>query len=245
MVRGQVKELLTRYGTIDLLWFDGKPPIPNGNQCITIEEIRQLQPGIVINPRLHGKGDFVTYERTLTTDKVADGWAEFCNTWTTCWTHMDIPFRANGYILGQFVTCRSLGINYLLGVGPTADGEFCDGIYENMAVVEEWMQKNGESVRGTQPLGKGQKASVPATARGSVRYLFLLPAFRNNGAYDKDLLKPESCTVQLQGIDGVADVRLLADGGKLAYRLEADTLKVDVPAERRTPLVDVVRVELK
>ena len=56
MVKGQVEELLTRYGKIDLLWFDGKPPIPNGNNVITQEEIRKLQPGIVINPRLHGKG---------------------------------------------------------------------------------------------------------------------------------------------------------------------------------------------
>src|SRR5215469_13006582 len=76
MVRGQVTELLTRYGKIDLLWFDGKPP--DGSQCITQDEIRKLQPGIVINPRLHGHGDFVTYERTLSARKPVTGWAEFC-----------------------------------------------------------------------------------------------------------------------------------------------------------------------
>ena len=86
MVNGQIEELLTRYGKIDLLWFDGKPAIGT-NQVISAERIRALQPGILINPRLHGSGDFVTFERTLTAKSPVAGWAEFCNTWTTCWAH--------------------------------------------------------------------------------------------------------------------------------------------------------------
>jgi alpha-L-fucosidase len=110
--------LLTRYGKIDLPWFDGKPPTPNGARCITQEEIRQLQPGIVINPRLHGHGDFVTYERTLGTDKPVTGWAEFCSTWTAYWPHVDnAPFLAPGFVLGNSpnrahsvsITCSASG----------------------------------------------------------------------------------------------------------------------------------------
>ena len=97
---GQIEELLTNYGRIDLIWFDGKPNVPNADQIISIERIRELQPQIVINPRLHGHGDFVTYERKLTTDKVATGWAEFCNTWTGSWSHQEIPFRSDAYQLG-------------------------------------------------------------------------------------------------------------------------------------------------
>src|SRR5262249_32024818 len=61
LVNGQVEELLTRYGKIDLIWFDGRPNVPRSMECISIDRIRQLQPGIVINPRLHGHGDFITY----------------------------------------------------------------------------------------------------------------------------------------------------------------------------------------
>ena len=122
LVRGQIEELLTNYGRIDLIWFDGKPNVPNADQVISIDRIRELQPQIVINPRLHGHGDFITYERKLTTDKVATGWAELCNTWTGSWSHQEIPFRSDAYQLGQLAKCRSLGINYLLGVGPTKDG---------------------------------------------------------------------------------------------------------------------------
>ena len=68
LVNGQVEELLTRYGKIDLLWFDGKPAAGK-SKVISQERIRELQPGIVINPRLHGHGDFVTYERTLAPKK--------------------------------------------------------------------------------------------------------------------------------------------------------------------------------
>jgi alpha-L-fucosidase len=244
LVKGQVEELLTRYGKIDLLWFDGKPAIPNGNQCITIERIRELQPGIVINPRLHGHGDFITYERKLTTDKAAKGWAELCNPWTSCWAYMDIPFRANGNVLAEFVTCRALGINYLLGVGPMASGEFCDGIYENMAVLADWMKRNGAAVHDTHPLPTGESASVPATASGSSRFLFALPLFKEGHAYNKDLLPPVSHSLTLKGISKPTAVQLLSNSAPLRYVYENGVLTVSLPASQRTKLVDVIVVSL-
>lgn len=244
MVKGQVEELLTRYGKIDVLWFDGRPPIPEGNKCITIERIRELQPGIVMNPRMHGKGDFITYERKLNTDKVAEGWAEFCNTWTTCWAHMEIPFRSNGYILGQLVKSRSLGINYLLGVGPMATGELCDGVYSNMGVVGGWMKKNAASVVGAKPLPSSETASVPATTSGSTRYLFLIPEFKDNGAYDDDMLPLKDENISLSGITKPKSIRLTSDGSVLDFVYANGKIDVKVPAAKRSKLVDVIKVEL-
>jgi len=244
MVKGQVEELLTRYGKIDLLWFDGRPPIPNGNRVITIERIRELQPGIVINPRLHGKGDFVTYERNLNTDKIADGWAEFCNTWTNSWPHVaEAEFRANGFVLGQLVRARSLGVNYLLGVGPMATGEFTPEIYQNMAVVQSWMNVNGRSVRATRPLPRDESASVPATSADRVRYLFLVPQFKDGGAYEKDLLPPGDETVTLRGVAKPRAVTMLRGKASLKYEHADRSLTIHVPAALRTRLVDVVGVQ--
>lgn len=248
MVKGQVEELLTRYGKIDLLWFDGKPAVPNPTEVITIERIRQLQPGIVINPRLHNQGDYVTYERTLTTDKVATGWAEFCNTWTNSWPHVQgARFRANGFILGQFVTARSLGINYLLGVGPMWTGEFTPEIYQNMDVVAEWMKSNGAAVKGTKPMPVSESASVPATASGSRRYLFLLPKFKEGGVYGEHLLVPNDVTLTLKGVNRPKAVRLLGDqftDARLKYDYSDGAVTIQVPASERSILVDVVEVEL-
>jgi alpha-L-fucosidase len=243
MVNGQIEELLTRYGRIDLLWFDGKPSVGT-NAVISPERIRALQPGILINPRLHGSGDFVTFERTLTAEQPIPGWGEFCNTWTTCWAHMEIPFRAPGYVLGQLATSRSLGVNYLLGVGPKVSGEFCEGIYENMAIVGEWIKRNGAAVKAVRPLPGGEAASVPATAAGGTRYLFALPRFKEGGAYAKDLLPAADVTLTLSEVGKPGRVMLTNDERPLEYEYVGKTLTVKLPASRRTQLVDVVRVEL-
>jgi len=243
MVKGQIEELLTRYGKIDLIWFDGKPAIPNGDKVISQERIRELQPGIVINPRLHGKGDFVTYERNLNTDKVADGWAEFCNTWTNSWPHVaGAKFRAPGFVLGQLVKARSLGVNYLLGVGPMSSGEFTPEIYENMSIVEAWMKVNGESVRGTHPLVASETASVPATTSGTARYLYLIPLFKDSGAYEKDIIPAADINVTLKGVPKPKAVTILGSPAKLYYEYANDLLTVRVPPTLRTKSVDVIRV---
>ena len=245
MVRGQIEELLTRYGKIDLLWFDGHPPGQEGDDIIPIARIRQLQPAIVINPRLHKHGDYKTYERKLTTDKVADSWAEFCNTWTNFWPHVaDAPFRAPGFVLGQYVTARALRVNYLLGVGPTSDGEFVAGIYDNMAVVAAWMKKNARAVRGTQPLPAAESGSVPATAAGRTRFLFAVPKFRDKGMFEADRLPPGDETLSLKGAGRPRSVKLLADGSTLKYTVANDVITVELPAGKRTTLVDVVAIDL-
>lgn len=244
MVRGQVEELLTSYGKIDVLWFDGKPSIPNADQVISVERIRELQPGIVINPRLHGHGDYITYERTLATAKKATEWAEFCNTWTNNWSYVPQPYRANGYVLGQLAQSRALGVNYLLGIGPMPSGELEPAAYANMAVVAKWMAENGDAIKKAGPIPDSEEASVPATGRGTARYLFALPEFAGNSPYEKDMVPPGDVTLTLRHVGIPVSVTLLRDGSKVPFTFEAGTLSVKVPAAVRTKLPDVVRVEL-
>jgi alpha-L-fucosidase len=244
LVKGQVEELLTNYGKIDLLWFDGKPAVPNATEVITQERIRELQPGIVINPRLHGKGDFITYERTLKTDKVATSWAEYCNTWNSNWSYTRTPYKADGFVLGQLAKCRSLGINYLLGIGPMANGDLAPEAYENMAVVAGWMKQNGASIKGTKPLPAGESASVPATAAGQQRYLFALPQFKGGGTAESDILPAEDLKLTVKGIAKPQAVRFLADQSPLKHDFSDGTLTIDLPAAKRSKLVDVVVIDL-
>jgi alpha-L-fucosidase len=245
MVKGQIEELLSNYGKIDVLWFDGKPGIPDGDKVISPERIRELQPGIVINPRLHGLGDYITYERNLKTDKVAIGWAEFCNTWQSNWSHTETPFKSNGYVLGQLARSRSLGINYLLGIGPKADGDLSSGAYENMAAVAEWMKKNGASVHGAKPLPPSESASVPATAAGTTRYLFAIPKFQSDGNLDKDILPAQDETLTLKGLTAKpSSVKLLGDGSDLKFEISKGVVSIQLPAAQRTRLVDVVQIDV-
>lgn len=246
MVRGQIKELMTRYGKIDLLWFDGKAPIPNGGTVITQEEIRQMQPGIVMNPRMHGTGDFITFERNPPTQDPGNIWAEFCNTWTTSWANSNtIPFRAGGFVLAQLAACKAWGVNYLLGVGPTADGVFPDQVYTNMKLVQDWMTINKRSIEKATRLPAGEIASVPATANGNYRYLFAVREFKGDGKYDADMLPAKDTTITLQVNTKPKSVKLLGQEGKtLQYSYSSNQLSVTVPASVRTTLVDVIAVEL-
>ena len=253
-VRAQVQELLTRYGKIDLIWFDGKPEgVPNPAEVITIAEIRKLQPGIVINPRLHGTGDYVTFERNLPATRPRVNWAEFCNTWTTTWSHINnAPFRAPGFVLGQLAQCRAWGINYLLGVGPTKDGEFVPAIYENMSIVADWMKANSVSIKNTKPLPAGETASVFATAHTfpgyyDARFLFAIPSFKPaDRPYPENQLPPADETLTLSGIARPSTVTLLATGKPLDYTYDPAkrAIAIQLPAALRTKLVDVVRVDL-
>jgi hypothetical protein len=172
------------------------------------------------------------------------GWAEFCNTWTTAWPHTEQPFRAPGYVLGQLATSRSLGVNYLLGVGPMVTGEFCDGIYKNMDAISEWMKRNSASVKTEKPLPAAETASVPATASGSTRNLFALPKFKYGGAYEKVLLPPTDLKLTLTGATKPARVILARDGSELKHEYSGSTLTIQLPAAKRSQLVEVVQVDL-
>jgi alpha-L-fucosidase len=252
MVRGQIEELLTQYGKIDVLWFDGRPPVPEPEKIVTIEEIRKWQPGIVINPRMHGHGDYKTYERRMDLQQKSPEWAEFCQTWTNNWSYVPQEFRANGFILGELVRSRSLGVNYLLGIGPMPSGELEPDAYKNMAVVADWMKTNGRAVVDAGPLPDGESASVPATASASARYLFALPKYGKNRdanrdalpAMERDLVPPVNETLTLKIAAKPKSATLLADGKPVEFSYANGTVTLELPAARRTNLVDVVRLDL-
>ncbi|MCT4589967.1 MAG: alpha-L-fucosidase [Carboxylicivirga sp.] len=260
LVRGQITELLTNYGKIDLLWFDGAPNIPNASATITMEEIKNLQPGIVVNPRFHGKGDFKTYERVLKINTVSKQWAEFCDTWNGYWPYVEAEYRSNGYVLADFVKCRALGINYLIGFGPMASGDFPSVAYKNMNVIGKWLKKNGKSIEGTKPLTTNEVCSVYATAKANVRYLYVSRKFNvekddgdfnktnnnqwNVGKYDRDMLPAEDEIITLKGVSQPSSVRLLASNKKLEFEYINNEVIVKLPSNLRTKLVDVIEIVL-
>ncbi len=149
-------------------------------------------------------------------------------------------------MLGQLAQARAWGINYLLGVGPTKDGEMGAGVDENMAVVADWMKRNGAAVApGAKPLPKNETASVCATARGPDRFLFAISGFKNNGNSPEAQLPPQDETLTLGGEAAPKAVTLLGSGASLAYSYDVPTrtIAVALPTARRTTLVDAVKIE--
>lgn len=251
LVRTQIEELLTRYGKIDVLWFDGTPEIPDGEKVMSLERIRELQPGIVVNPRLTGTGDFETFERWRNFPKQRPaGWAEFCDTgWTNSWAYEDQRYRSPAFVIGYLARSRAWGMNFLLNVGPMSTGELPPELYQNMGILADWMKANRASIHGSGPLPDGETASVPATADATGRYLFAIPEFKPpSRPYLANQQPPRDETLTLSGLSGLSGrpeaVVLLAGGQSLDFEFSDGVLRVKLPAAMRTPLVDVVCVRL-
>ena len=242
-VKGQVEELLTQYGKIDMIWFDGGPDIPHGNpawkECITMDRIYQLQPGIVVSPRFFGKGDYKTFEqeRALPTTK-QDGWAELCVTSTGWdWGYTNKPMKSSAFLMDYLIKSRAVNTNFLLNYGPTKDGVFSNNTYDQLKDFAQWMKINGSSIKGTKALDASESASVSATAGKGHRYLFVVQKDEKAPLTDEK--------VEFKTKLGIKKVSLLGSKDKLKYTIENETLTVYVAAKQRTVMPNVIDVELK
>ena len=120
-IRNQITELLTEYGKIDIMWFDGAA---SKNPCISIEEMRKLQPGIVVNPRLHNTGDFQTFECKMPQTFPSGAW-EYEDIWAEgpWWAYIKGQgYQSAEWALSQYNKVCEEGGNFLLNIGPMADG---------------------------------------------------------------------------------------------------------------------------
>lgn len=145
-LRGQLTELLTNYGKIDILWFDGSCQKPF---CvITPEEIRSLQPSIVFNNRHFGSGDFVTPEVDFPKSKPESPW-EYCGIWTdgVWWSYMHQckNFRSAEWLYDIYKKCSLWGGNCLINVGPMADGQMPEMTYKRLEEFKKLVKNNSKS----------------------------------------------------------------------------------------------------
>lgn len=170
--RTQIIELLTNYGKIDLIWFDGH----NDAMPITIEEIRALQPGIVINPRLHEKADYVTPECSMPTEK-PEGWWELCHILNRgAWGYLATEdYHPLPWLLDLLCRTRAWDGNLLINCAPNADGEMPAVYYERMGELRDWLRVNGEAVFGGKDGGYPKRANLPCVDKGEATYCFILP----------------------------------------------------------------------
>lgn len=224
-LKGQIEELLTRYGKIDLLWFDG-----DGHNAISVDRIRELQPGIVINQRAHGYGDYIDSECVFP-KKRHDGWWDYCHVWADGgWAYLNHEtYKPMGWFLGELARARSWGGNFLPSIGPDGHGDVPEVVYKRFAQLKSWMQHSGQSIHNVRPGPWPECSNVPVTCQDTVWYAFL--DWVHEGA------------AVIQKVDRPKSVKLLRDGTPLTWKWEASTLSIDVPKDLRTTLVDVVAIE--
>jgi alpha-L-fucosidase len=165
-VFGQVRELLTSFGTIDVLFLDYS--FPGGKDGKGRDDwqsekllalVRQLQPGIIVNDRLDlddvpGGWDFRTPEqfvprRWLTWNGMRVPW-ETCQTFSGSWGYYrdEETWKSTAQLLALLIESVSKGGNLLLNVGPTARGTLDPRAAARLAEMGEWMRVNGRSIYG-------------------------------------------------------------------------------------------------
>lgn len=169
-MHGQVRELMSDYGKIDILWLDYSYGDMHGEvwgASELVKMVRALQPDILLNNRLElrlshdgigtggTRGDFATPEDYVPNEALVDSRGDRI-VWEACMTHNhswgyrreDRDFRSAGQIVRSLVECVSKGGNMLLNASPNALGEIQDECLAILDQVGRWMCVNGKSVYG-------------------------------------------------------------------------------------------------
>ena len=164
-LHGQVRELLTNYGQIDVLWLDfsyswrdwgwskGKGADDWGAHEL-LEMVRDLQPNVLVNNRSEVRQDFFTPEQYqprawMHVDGAPVMW-EACQTLNGSWGYDrdNLDWKSPGMLIRMLADGVSKGGNLLLNVGPTARGEFDPRARATLAAVGSWMHHHARAIRG-------------------------------------------------------------------------------------------------
>ncbi|MEU2021362.1 alpha-L-fucosidase [Streptomyces sp. NPDC016469] len=182
-MRGQVRELLTSYGEIDLLFFDftypGMGPEQWGAEEL-METVRELRPGILVNDRLGIPGDYVTPEqyqpdRPLERDGVPVRW-EACHTLNGSWGYDrdNHDYKDPSQLVRMLVQSVSCGGNLILNVGPDGRGSLDRRARETLRAIGEWCAAHSRAVHGAGPSSFRAPTNALYTQRGHRLYVHLL-----------------------------------------------------------------------
>lgn len=218
-----VRELMTGYGRIDILWFDGPWPMPTSAQWESrslLAMVRSLQPRIIVNNRARLAEDFSTPEGEVSPQTDGREW-EACLTLNGDWGFSDAPegdWRSARDILRMLRTASANGGNLLLNVGPRADGSIPEPYLDRLGKVGQWLKVHGEAVYGGMTRIGGKLEPWVNTGFWTLReqtgYYWLL----------RGRVRPPFSIARLE--TPVRSVRLLSTGQPLAFRQEPARLTI-------------------
>jgi len=149
-IHGHIRELLSNYGKIDVLWYDVSWPLKKeGWESEKMNAmVFQLQPDIIVNNRNGLGGDFATPEQRI---EATDRAWESCMTMNGSWGYQaaDDDWKTPKTIVRNLVACGHGAGNYLLNIGPKPDGSIPEESVRILSAVGKWMERNGQSIYRT------------------------------------------------------------------------------------------------
>ncbi|QQE13237.1 alpha-L-fucosidase [Planctomycetota bacterium] len=271
----QTTELLTNYGEIDILWYDGEWDKTwtdeRGNNLY--KYIRELAPNIIVNNRvgkertkekiksknkrknketivtteliaMPSSGDFGTPEQKLPPNGFEPGvYWETCMTMNKTWGYRkdDHDWKSTETLIRQLIDASSKGGNYLLNVGPKADGTIPQESIDRLNEIGKWLEVNGEAIYGTQAGVLGKKAWGRSTTKtldngNTALYLHLF-----------DLPKDNKIALQGYAEQFVSLAAISAKSRDVAvtYTVNNNDLIIEMPESLWNEYASVIKVELK
>jgi alpha-L-fucosidase len=255
-MKSQLKELLNNCDPA-VLWFDGEWPDwwtePDAQDLYAF--LRDLKPELIINNRI-GKGrqgmeglskedqeyagDFGTPEQQIPATGIPGVDWESCMTMNNTWGYVsaDQNWKSAETLIRNLIDIASKGGNYLLNVGPTAEGEIPVASVERLAAIGDWMKKNGESIYGTQaspfaetPWGRCTRKTL---ANGTTRLYFHVFDWPSDGQ------------LTVPNVPGTPQRAQLLDGGKaLTMTRQDSTAVISLPATAPDPVATVVALDVQ
>jgi alpha-L-fucosidase len=171
---GLIRELMTNYGKVDVLWYDVDWPLtPEQWESERMNQmVFELQPEIVVNNRNGLEGDFSTPEQHIEAAQVGRAW-ETCMTLNDSWGYNrgDDAWKTPKTIVSNLATCAVGGGNYLLNIGPKPDGSVPEESAQTLEAVGAWLATNGKAIYDTERGSFSWNTNADYTRRGTTLYI--------------------------------------------------------------------------
>ena len=230
----QVKELFTNYD-IDILWWD-TPVWMNKDRAARLYKLLKLKPGLITNNRLGGgfKGDLLTPEQHIPATGLHYDW-ETCMTMNNTWGYKvdDNNWKSVEALVRNLIDIASKGGNFLLNVGPTAEGEIPQPSIERLKAIGKWMKVNGDAIYGTKASPFRKLPWGRCTRKEGKLYLHVFDW-------------PKTGVLVVPGLrNEVVSAKLLATGKELKFERDGGNVVVRVSGKALDPIATVIELEIK
>lgn len=237
-VFNQIEELMSRYGSIDILWLDGGQVCKQNNQDINMPRIAKMsrshQPGLLVVDRTIG-GKYENYqtpERMIPEKQLDHPW-ESCLPLTGAWGYIpNAHFQPAQKVLSSLIEVVAKGGSMVLGVGPTPEGTIEEGVIKVLNKVGKWMDKNGKAIYNTTITPKYHEGNFWFTSSKDKKALYAIYSV-NEG---------ETAPRQLEWTINVPQkgdkVYLMSNNRRLRYKVRGNKAIVTLPksTDRTMPI---------